>query len=96
MMEQHSMAGFAFVDDMDLIVNDPTNKANKVHGKMQQSLALWDGLLQATREDFVFDKCFWYLLDFHWENNKLRYKMEKELPGKLLVKDKNQQVIIIP
>jgi len=90
------MAGFAFVDNMDLIVNDPTNKANKVHGKMQQSLSLWYGLLQATGGDLVPDKCFWYLLDFHQENNKWRYKMEKELPGKLSVKDENQQVIIIP
>jgi len=45
MKEKRSMAGFAFVDDIDLIVNDQTNKTDKVHQKMQQSLTLWHGLL---------------------------------------------------
>ncbi len=89
------MTGFAFVDDTDLIVNH-LNQAEKVQNKMQQSLALWHGLLHATRGDLVPEKCFWCLLSFHWDNNKWQYKTEQELPGKLLVRDKNEQVIIIP
>jgi len=93
---KNNASGFAFMDNMDLIVNDNSNQTEKVHNKMQQSLALWHGLLWATRGDLVPNQCFWYLLNFQWENNKWWYKTEKEPPGTLLVWDENQQVITIP
>jgi len=64
------MAGFAFVDDTDLIVTDVTNDAKQVFWKMQNSLRLWHGLLQATGGDLVPAKCFWYLIDFKWEQGQ--------------------------
>jgi len=58
------MAGFTFVNDTDLIVMDDTNEETKVTLKMQNSLQLWHGLLQATGGDLVPEKCFWYLINF--------------------------------
>jgi len=90
------MAGFTFVNDMDLIMNDATNQATKEHGKMQQSLTLWHGLLWATDGDLVPDKCFWYLINFKLDQNKWKYKNSMELPGQLKVKDENDNTTIIP
>ncbi len=43
--DQRALAGFAFVDDTNLIVNDPTNNIQQVHQQMQKSLTMWHGLL---------------------------------------------------
>ncbi len=67
------MAGFAFVDDMDLIVTDETNEEIQVARKMQELLNLWHGLLQATRGNLVPEKCFWYLINFSWEHTHWKY-----------------------
>jgi len=58
--QQHQqMAGFAFVDDMDLIVTDDLNDERIVANKIQDFLCLWHGLLQATGGNRVPEKCFW-------------------------------------
>ncbi len=58
---------------MILIITDDTNLEQAVALKMQQSLQLWHGLLQATGGDLVPEKCFWYLIDFKWANNRWQY-----------------------
>jgi len=90
------LAGLASVDDMDLIANDTSNEVNKVSEQMQQSLSTWHGLLQATGGELVPEKCFWYLIDFKWNNNKWQYKCVHELPGQLLVKQYPNGHITIP
>jgi len=55
-----AMAGFAFVDDTNLIVSDTSQMATKVTEKMQQLLTMWHKLLQATGGNLVPKKCFWY------------------------------------
>jgi len=67
------MAGFAFVDDTDLIVTDETNEEIQVARKMQESLNLWHRLLQATGGNLVPEKCFWYLINFRWEHTHWKY-----------------------
>ncbi len=37
------LAGLAFIDNMDLIINDPSNKVDQVCKKMQQLLSTWHG-----------------------------------------------------
>jgi len=64
-----SLEGFAFVDDADLIVTNPSNDKQKVANKMQQLVQLWHGLLKATSGDLVPEKCFWYLIDFQYKGN---------------------------
>jgi len=94
--EHQELAGCAFVNDMDLIVNENTNKPTQVCKKMQASLTMWVGLLCATRGDLVPDKCFWYFLDFHWVNNHWKYKMIQEAQGQLTVITEEKYTIIIP
>jgi len=90
------MAGFAFVDDTDLIVTDDTNNAQKVSQKMQDSLLLWHGLLQATGGDLVPDKCFWYLIDFKWERGQWRYIQWDESAWPLRIHRENGTSVVIP
>jgi len=40
--------GFAFVDDMDLIVTATTDSEMEVAKKMQESVVTWESLLAAT------------------------------------------------
>jgi len=72
------LAGLAFVDNTDLIVNNPSNEVDQVSKKMQQSLSTWHGLLQATGGELVPDKCFWYLINFKWVNKQWLYKQTEE------------------
>ncbi len=90
------MAGFAFIDDTNLIVNNKTNMAVVVIGKIHASLIMCHGLLGATEGDLVPDKCYWYLLDFHWENNQWWYKTQQDTLGKLQVTTDQKQTIAIP
>jgi len=47
------IAGLAFVDDTDLIINNTSNDMGQVCKKMQSSLSMWHGLLHATRGELV-------------------------------------------
>jgi len=90
------MAGFAFVDDTNLIVSDTSQMATKVTEKMQQLLTMWHKLLQATGGNLVPEKCFWYLIDFKWQNSTWKYKTSQETPGQIQVTSANNIHIVIP
>jgi len=93
--EHRAMGGFAFVDNTDLIVSNPSQMASKVMEKMQQSLMLWHKLLQATGRDLVPEKCIWYLIDFKWQNSAWVYKTTQELPGQIQVTSTTNKCIVI-
>ncbi len=63
---------------------------------MQRSVTQWEGLLRATGGVLVPTKCFWYLLDLSWSNNKWRYCNRVQSPGELVVKDDSQHSVQIP
>jgi len=90
------LSGLAFVDDMDLTINDPSNEVDQVSKKMHCSLAMWHRLLQATGGELVPEKCFWYLIDFKWTNKEWQYKSLQELMGQLSIKQGSAGKIIIP
>jgi len=90
------LAGLAFVDDTDLIINDPSNDAEQVNDKMQRSLSTWHGILRATGGELVPEKCFWYLIDFKWANKEWKYKRSNELKGHLSITQSRTGTIIIP
>jgi len=77
------LAGLAFIDDTDLIVNDYRNTTAAVTGKMENSLTMWHGLLHATGGKLVPEKYFWYLIDFKWTNQQWKYKNIVELQGQI-------------
>jgi len=74
-MSQHhrTLAGFGFVNDIDLCINNPSNNGVKVVQRMQESINLWVGLLHATGGTLVPEKCFWYYIHNWWENGCWQY-----------------------
>jgi len=89
------MAGLAFVDDTDLVVNGISKSAAKLETKMQQSLTMWHGLLWATSRQLVPEKWFWYLINFEWNNKHWKYKKAKDTQGQLSVQQPQAGKIII-
>jgi len=63
---------------------------------MQQSLAMWHGLLQATGGELVPEKCFWYLVDFKWANQQWTYKKSTEVLGTITVMINQTERTTIP
>jgi len=74
------LIGFAFVDDTDLCVHGPHIMSQNVTIKMQHSVDHWEGLMRATGGALVPTKCFWYLLDFQWLNNKWQMSQASNTP----------------
>jgi len=58
------LAGFAFVDDMDLCIARSSLSGAEMVTLMQHLVTQWEGLLAATGGALVPEKCFWYLLEF--------------------------------
>ena len=86
------LVGYAFVDDTDLIQTARTNESfHEVHVHMQQALDLWEGLIKSTGGAIAVDKCRWWGVDFHWnQNGDWRYKTTAELNTSLFIKDTHE------
>jgi len=95
-LQQQIMGGFAFMDNMDLIVTDSTNEKQVVTTKMQGSLKLWHGLLKATRGNLVPEKCFWYLIDFKYEGNHWKYNSWQADQHKIHIPRDDGTLVTIP
>jgi len=67
------LAGFAFVNNTDLIVTVSENQADTVANCMQAAVAEWEEMLSTTRGALVPDKCFWYLVNFEFHGSKWNY-----------------------
>jgi len=65
-----SLAGFGFVDDVDLCITDPSGDSGRVVEQMQHSITRWAGLLRATGGTLVPEKCFWYFIHNIWTKGK--------------------------
>jgi len=63
---------------------------------MQKLVDKWEGLLRATGGALVPTKCFWYLLDFRYTNNKWIYVTKSQHPGELAINDENNHWVTIP
>ena len=74
------LAGYAFVDDTDLIqsVDEDVSSFLQICEKMQSALDNWAGALRATGGALDQKKSFWYGLDFVWEGTKWKYSMSNE------------------
>ena len=66
--------GFLFVDDTDLIViGDGEEGVEEIRVRQQQSLTSWENVLQFTGGALKAPKCYWYLIDFKWEQGIWSY-----------------------
>ena len=87
-----SIAGFAFVDDTDIVhaANNPREDPEATLRKAQEAMNTWEGILRATGGAIGVNddtKAFWYFLDFKFIKGKWKYKNKEELPGKLQVRN---------
>jgi len=63
--------------------------------RMQQAVTHWEGLSQAMGRALVPEKCFWYLIDFKYSNNKWNYKLCNQVPGSISILDMDRQQVTI-
>jgi len=93
--QSRKLAGFAFVDDTDLIVTDEGDSELEVAKKMQESVATWEALLSATGGALVPEKCFWYQVRFEFQGSKWTYATKKgTIP--LQVRNAEGKLVTIP
>jgi hypothetical protein len=82
------LAGFAFVDNTDLlhVAPHPSTPAETLIPQMQQVVDTWEGLLRATGGALRDDKSYWHLLDYKFQQGGWKYKTKTELPGDIDIK----------
>jgi hypothetical protein len=77
------LAGYAFVDDTDIIHAAPGvyTKGEELVPQMQCVLDTWEGLLRATGGALRDDKSYWYLLDYIFRGGVWKYRSIEDMPG---------------
>jgi hypothetical protein len=83
------LAGYAFVDDTDLVSSSPDGTAISTVKKLQESVTAWEGGLRTTGGAIVPEKTHWYLIEFAWQDGIPTYKPVSEAGGRLQVRDHN-------
>lgn len=88
---------FLFVDDTDLCaVGHPTDFQHEdLLRRLQSTISLWQGLLQATGGSLSAEKCSWSLAAFRWKSGKWYYHTEESFPATMFVTDDSQVEIPI-
>jgi len=89
------MAGFRFIDDVDLCIMDINGEGGQVVTRMQDWINMWVGLLWATGGTLVPEKCFWYYIHNTWDKGKWQYVKTQSIQC-LHVPDENSQPTKIP
>ena len=99
----HHTAGFAFVDDTDLIEADLREEGQNLEDvmkKMQSAVNRWEGGLKTTGGAIRPDKSWAYPIGFKFDKNgKWRYQKLEEIQHELMVKDdkdETQRLELIP
>jgi hypothetical protein len=86
-----AIACFAFVDDTDVIHSryDVNTPGKVIAAEMQAVVDLWEGGIRATGGALEPSKSYWYLIDFKWIPDKLRwdYKRKAEVKGEIYVQN---------
>jgi hypothetical protein len=75
-----AIACFAFVNDADVIhsKDDVNTPGEIIAAKMQDFVDLWEGSIRATGGALEPSKSYWYLIDFKWIPDKLRWDYKKK------------------
>jgi hypothetical protein len=63
------LMGIWFVDDCDLITMAPYCPGEAIWDEAQESLDSWAGLLHSTGGALKGEKCFWYPIEYVWNND---------------------------
>jgi len=94
-LNEISLSGFAFVDDMDLCISGHSDGIQTTR-HMQKSVTNWEGLLRTTGGALVPDKCFWYLINQQWSDGKWQYQPKQDIIVDLKVVDAMGHLHTIP
>ena len=87
------LCGFSYVDDCDLLYLG--DDIDIVASRLKSMIAMWDDLMEVNGGAIAPDKCWWYLVDFHWRNGK--WHMVNGGEGhELTVRDKDKKTWILP
>ena len=80
----YTLIGLIFVDDTDLfcMAECPGDDVEFVVHSIQEAMTAWHGGLRFTGGTLRPDKCKWSLISFLWDNGKLRYAAEDDVPAK--------------
>ena len=69
-LETSKQPGEAFVDDTDLWLTSTSPPSSlTLIPSMQKVAHLWEHLLFASGGALAIQKCFYYLIDWHWDHN---------------------------
>ena len=80
--------GYAFVDDTDIVVNNPSPLASAatVTSKLQESINFWEGTLRVSGGALAPSKCHWYLIDYQWLGNSWSLVTPEQVPATVSVR----------
>ena len=95
-MSNHKLeiAGFRFVDDIDLCIMDTSQDGKQVCNRMQESINMWSGLLHATGGALVPEKCFWYYIHNNWDKGHWKYDTTPQAHGMYILDDDGRPALI--
>ena len=63
------LIGFAYVDDSDLFAYSTEQDRHATAKKMQRIIDSWEKSAKVTGGAIAPSKCWWYMLDFEWDEN---------------------------
>jgi hypothetical protein len=76
------LAGYAYVDDTDIIAYSTNDQdTTPIVEQMQRSVDLWNGLLSATGGQLEATKTFWYNIQFKWKEGRWSYATNTDSPA---------------
>ena len=82
------LVGYAFVDDTDFIQTAKNGQnIQEVIDQLQDSINMWEGLIQSTGGALAVDKGRWWAIDFHWSNGEWSYKTIQDINRTLTARD---------
>jgi hypothetical protein len=86
---QSMFAGYAFMDDTDLVVAKLSFSSYQ-DAALQQAMTLWEQGLNATSGAIVPKRMYLFLIDFTWNYGRWACKSFADSPASFSVKDKTQ------
>ena len=88
--DELELAGFAFVDDADIITMSDSNDPKETLKKMQEAINCWEGVAKVTGGALAPQKSWWYLISFKWEKDgSWTYETVDDKTETLMARDKD-------
>jgi hypothetical protein len=93
--EKLHIAGYAYVDDTDIITYNNDFSPGQVMEKIQQNINLWTGGLSTTGGQLEPSKTYWYNIQFLWNQGRWKYATIQETPGNVTTTDAQGNRVVL-